>query len=157
MPEGCELCRSEKHHVWVAAQRQVRLEDQTTKSCCQINQSCASWPKVVSGSSERGQRTLPFASYGGQRMNVAYATQGMDHDRKLMSMRGNNIHFTRIVTPHELIPGHHLQSYMTARHNTHRRSFRTPFSVEGWALYWEMLLWDMGYARGPEDRIGMLF
>ena len=107
--------------------------------------------------SERGQRTLPFASYGGQRMNVAYATQDMDHDRKLMSMRGNNIHFTRIVTPHELIPGHHLQAFMTARHNTHRRSFRTPFSVEGWALYWEMLLWDLGYARGPEDRIGMLF
>ncbi|MCH7871695.1 MAG: DUF885 domain-containing protein [Planctomycetes bacterium] len=107
--------------------------------------------------SERQQRTMPFASYGGQHMNVAYATQGMDHDRKLMSMRGNNIHFTRIVTPHELMPGHHLQSYMVARHNTHRQNFRTPFAVEGWALYWEMLLWDMGYARGPEDRIGMLF
>ena len=107
--------------------------------------------------SERGQRTLPFASYGGQRMNVAYATQGMDHDKKLMSMRGNNIHFSRIVTPHELIPGHHLQAYMTSRYNTHRSVFRTPFSVEGWALYWEMFLWDSGYARGPEDRIGMLF
>src|SRR5690606_14769758 len=33
----------------------------------------------------------------------------------------------------------------------------TPFWMEGWALYWEMRLWDMGFAQGPEDRIGMLF
>jgi len=24
-------------------------------------------------------------------------------------------------------------------------------------LYWEMILWDMNFPRGPEDRIGMLF
>ena len=35
--------------------------------------------------------------------------------------------------------------------------FRTPFFVEGWALYWEMLLWDMGFAKTPENRVGMLF
>jgi uncharacterized protein (DUF885 family) len=46
---------------------------------------------------------------------------------------------------------------MTARHATHRRAFSTPFWTEGWALYWEMLLWDRGFARTPEERIGMLF
>lgn len=107
--------------------------------------------------SERGQRTLPFAAYSGQAIQVAYPTRGMDTETKLMSMRGNNVHFTRIVTPHELIPGHHLQGYMAGRHNTHRRMFSTPFLGEGWALYWEMLLWDIGYARGPENRVGMLF
>jgi len=107
--------------------------------------------------SERGQRTLPFAAYGGQAIQVAYPTRGMDTETKLMSMRGNNVHFTRIVTPHELIPGHHLQGYMAGRYNTHRRLFGTPFLSEGWSLYWEMLLWDIGYARGPEDRVGMLF
>jgi uncharacterized protein (DUF885 family) len=35
--------------------------------------------------------------------------------------------------------------------------FTTPFFIEGWALYWEMLLWDLGFAKAPEDRIGMLF
>ncbi|MFQ5654063.1 MAG: DUF885 domain-containing protein [Planctomycetota bacterium] len=107
--------------------------------------------------SERGQKTLPFAAYGGQRMMVAYPTQGMTHESKRMSMRGNNIHFSRIVTPHELVPGHHLQRFVAARHNTHRSAFGTPFLVEGWALYWELLLWKLGYPRGPEDRIGMLF
>jgi uncharacterized protein (DUF885 family) len=37
------------------------------------------------------------------------------------------------------------------------RDFGTPFWIEGWALYWEMLLWDMNFPQSPEDRIGMLF
>jgi len=106
---------------------------------------------------ERGQRVLPFAAYNDNHVMVAYPTAGMDTDEKLMAMRGNNEHFTRIVVPHELIPGHHLQGFMASRVRTYRSLFRTPFFVEGWSLYWEMLLWDMGYAVTPEDRIGMLF
>ncbi|MCC7293967.1 MAG: DUF885 family protein [Phycisphaerales bacterium] len=106
---------------------------------------------------DRGQRTHPFAYYGDQHMAVAYAMQSMEHDKKLMAMRGNNIHFSRNVTPHELIPGHHLQGFMADRFRPYRQAFTTPFFIEGWALHWEMLLWDLDYARGPEDRIGMLF
>lgn len=107
--------------------------------------------------SPEGQRTLPFAAYGDQSMLVAYPTDQMPHADKIMSMRGNNRHFIRIVTPHELIPGHHLQGFMAERFRRYRQRFSTPFYVEGWALYWEMKLWDMNYAKGPEDRIGMLF
>ncbi len=46
---------------------------------------------------------------------------------------------------------------MNRRYNSHRRAFRTPFWGEGWALYWEMFLWDRGFQRSPEDRVGMLF
>jgi len=103
------------------------------------------------------QRTLPYAAYGGQDMLVAYPTADMDIETRLMTMRGNNVHFSRIVVPHELIPGHHLQGYVAARSNTHRGEFSTAFLGEGWALYWELRLWDLGYPQGPEDRIGMLF
>lgn len=75
----------------------------------------------------------------------------------MMSMRGNNRPFMRNVVPHELIPGHHLQRYMADRHRPYRQGFSTPFYVEGWALYWEMRLWDLGYQTTPEDRIGALF
>ncbi len=75
----------------------------------------------------------------------------------MMSMRGNNIHFSRATVFHEVIPGHHLQGYMTARYKSYRRLFSTPFWGEGWALYWELLLWDRGFAKSPENRIGMLF
>lgn len=81
----------------------------------------------------------------------------MAHDDKLMSMRGNNPHFNRATVHHELIPGHHLQGFMTTRFNRHGRVFPTPFWGEGWALYWEMRLWEADFPRGPEDRIGMLF
>jgi len=46
---------------------------------------------------------------------------------------------------------------MQERHRAYRKLFRTPFLVEGWALYWEMLLWDKQFYSGPEDRVGMLF
>lgn len=107
--------------------------------------------------SPQTQRTLPFAVYGGQYMGVAYPTDAMTTDDKLMSMRGNNEHFTHNVTPHELIPGHHLQGYFEQRERAYRQMFSTPFLVEGWALYWEMELYDRGWQKTPEDRIGALF
>ena len=107
--------------------------------------------------SPRRQLTSPFFLYGGQHIIVSFPTESMTHDQKLMSMRGNNIHFSRAVVHHELIPGHHLQGFVAGRHRTHRRLFGTPFLLEGWALHWEMLLWDLDFPRGPEDRIGMLF
>ncbi len=102
------------------------------------------------------QRVTPFFT-GGEVISVSYPTDSMTQEEKLMTMRGNNIHFSRATVHHEVIPGHHLQLYMSARHKTHRRIFRTPFLVEGWALYWELLLWDLDFPRSPEDRVGMLF
>jgi uncharacterized protein (DUF885 family) len=46
---------------------------------------------------------------------------------------------------------------MAQRYKSYRALFGTPFWTEGWALYWEMLLWDMNFPRSAEDRIGMLF
>ncbi|MFT4540892.1 MAG: hypothetical protein ACI841_004582 [Planctomycetota bacterium] len=102
------------------------------------------------------QKLTPYFT-GGEVISVSYPTASMDHADKLMSMRGNNEHFSRATVHHELIPGHHLQRFMTSRYRPYRRPFGTPFWLEGWALYWEMLLWDQDYARSAEDRIGMLF
>ena len=57
----------------------------------------------------------------------------------------------------ELIPGHHLQFWHLARFEPHRQLFSTPFWIEGWALWWEFQLWDLGFAATPEQRAGMLF
>jgi hypothetical protein len=93
---------------------------------------------------------------GGEVLQISYPTEEMNHDDKLMSMRGNNPHFSRATVHHELIAGHHLQGFMNERFRAYRE-FWTPFWTEGWALYWEFILWDIGFPRGPEDRIGMLF
>lgn len=117
---------------------------------------CAeTWRLTMLGA--RQQETLPYAVYFGQAIGIAYPTEEMSLEKKLMSLRGNNRHFTRAVIPHELIPGHHLQKFMAKRHAPHRQLFNTPFYVEGWALHWEMLLYDLGYPRTPAEKIGMLF
>ena len=102
------------------------------------------------------QLVAPFF-LGGETILVSYPTDGMTHEQKMMSMRGNNQHFARAVTHHELIPGHHLQQFMNRRYRPYRSMFRTPFWSEGWALYWEFILWDRGFTATPEDKIGALF
>ncbi|MCY2961897.1 MAG: DUF885 family protein [Planctomycetota bacterium] len=106
--------------------------------------------------SPEAQRVNPFF-LGGEVVQVSFPTASMAHEDKLMSLRANNRAFSRAVVHHELIPGHHLQGFMNDRYMPHRRAFSTPFWTEGWALYWEMLLWDQGFARTPDERIGMLF
>ena len=103
------------------------------------------------------QRVSPFF-LGGASIIVSYPTAEMTDEEKLMSMRGNNPHFSHATVFHELNPGHHLQGFMADRFNSHRQLFRTPFWGEGNALYWEMFLWDTGkFHVTPEDRIGALF
>ncbi len=101
------------------------------------------------------QLVNPFFT-GGEVLSISYPTNTMEEDDKMMSMRGNNPHFSRATVHHELIAGHHLQGFMNNRYKVYR-SFDTPFWIEGWALYWEMLLWDLKFPQSPEDRVGMLF
>jgi uncharacterized protein (DUF885 family) len=102
------------------------------------------------------QRFNPFFT-GGEVITVAFPTDTMTHEQKLQALRGNNIHFSRATVHHELIPGHHLQQFMNQRYEPQRRPFGTPFWTEGWAVYWEMVLYEKGFPRGPEDRVGLLF
>ncbi|HKY96524.1 MAG TPA: DUF885 family protein [Gemmatimonadaceae bacterium] len=102
------------------------------------------------------QRVAPFF-LGGDLILVSYPTADMTEEEKMMSLRGNNPHFSRATVFHELNPGHHLQGFMADRYNSHRSLFWTPFWGEGQSLYWEMFLWDHGFQVKPEDRIGALF
>src|SRR5262245_65249283 len=94
------------------------------------------------------QKVNPFFT-GGEVISVSFPTADMSYEDRMMTLRGNNIPFCRATVQHELIPGHHLQSFMAKRYRPHRGIFRTPFLVEGWALYWELLLWDLGFPKTP--------
>jgi hypothetical protein len=103
------------------------------------------------------QRQLvnPFFT-GGNEISVSYPTDTMTFDQREMSMKGNNIPFARATAFHEMIPGHFLQFYMSARYRPYRRPFSTPFWGEGNAFYWEMVFWDKGFDSTPEERVGAL-
>ncbi|MBO0329068.1 DUF885 family protein [[Muricauda] lutisoli] len=102
------------------------------------------------------QKVSPFF-LGGRDIIISYPTMEMDHNDKLMSMRGNNPNFSFPTVQHELLPGHNLQYFMTSRHKSYRRPFYNPFWTEGWALYWEIILWNKDFPQTPEQKMGMLF
>lgn len=106
--------------------------------------------------SPAAQKESPFF-LGGESILVAFPTDSMSEEEKLMSMRGNNRHFARATVLHEVIPGHELQGYSNDRYNPHRQNFYTPFYIEGNSFYWETVFWDLGFDKTPEDRIGALF
>jgi hypothetical protein len=106
--------------------------------------------------SPRRQLVNPFFT-GGATISVSFPTNTMTHEQKIMSLKSNNVHLTRATVHHELIAGHHMQFFANSRYEMHRRLFDTPFWLEGFALYWEMRLWDDGFPQTPENRIGMLF
>jgi hypothetical protein len=62
---------------------------------------------------------------------------------------------------HEGVPGHHLQlgqwTYLADRLSTYQTSIgAVSGNLEGWALYAERLMADLGYLDDPGDRLGML-
>jgi len=67
----------------------------------------------------------------------------------------------RTTVYHEGVPGHHLQIaqavYNRSSLNTWRRQLAgTSGHAEGWALYAERLMEELGYLDDPADRLGML-
>ena len=102
------------------------------------------------------QLVNPFFT-GGATIQVSSPASSQSYSERLEALRGNNIFFARATVFHELVPGHHMQQYMTQRYRSYRSIFSTPFWSEGMAFYWEMLLWDLGFTATPEQRIGALF
>lgn len=142
--------------AYITEQAKAAIDFVRAKDLVSVPALCEESWRITMITSET-QRQMPYVAYDGSNILAAYARDDMKAPDKLMSMRGNNRHFTRLTTAHELIPGHHLQGFFAERHRSYRRAFWTAFLVEGWALHWEMTLWDQNFARGPEDRIGMLF
>jgi hypothetical protein len=108
--------------------------------------------------SPEAQLSNPFF-LGGSQIIVSYPTNTMEYEARLQSMRGNNIPFSHAVAHHEMIPGHNLVGFIAARYAGYRARIggSTPFFGEGWPLYWELLLYDMGFHDTPEERVGALF
>jgi uncharacterized protein (DUF885 family) len=70
--------------------------------------------------------------------------------------RAFNHHFTTMIVPHELIPGHYVQLKFAARHpHKIRAVFADPVYVEGWGTFCERLLLDQGWG-GPLPRLAHL-
>ena len=108
--------------------------------------------------SAQSQLANPFF-LGGSRIEVSFPTDGMEFDARQQSMRGNNRPWSHATAFHEMIPGHNLQGYVNQRYADYRANLGAggPFYGEGWALYWELMLYDKGFDKTPEEKVGALF
>ncbi len=108
--------------------------------------------------SPEAQLTSPFF-LGGDHILVSYPTDTMDFDARMQSMRGNNPGFSHATAFHEMIPGHNLVGFLTSRYRDYRPFLTSggPFYGEGWPLYWELTMYELGFDRTPEQKVGALF
>ena len=109
---------------------------------------------------------VPFAAYepppiflGAQRgrFYVTPPDPSLPADVVAQQRRGHCRHGIPAMAAHETYPGHHLQ-LVTQQHLTSevRRHLWTPVMVEGWALYCEQLMVEVGYYRTTEQRLFQL-
>lgn len=112
------------------------------------------------------RRVLPYAAYmpagpfDEKQQGHFYVTpvdESQTPEQQERQLRGHSLHTIPIVALHEGYPGHHLQ---LVRANAVPRLARTltwnTVYVEGWALYCEEMMKDVGFCPDPMTQLGQL-
>jgi uncharacterized protein (DUF885 family) len=72
-------------------------------------------------------------------------------------LQGHNRYHMEVVALHEAYPGHHLQFVCAHQHPSRlRRVFANNVFVEGWALYCEQMMQEMGFFQGQMGHLMQL-
>ncbi len=73
-------------------------------------------------------------------------------DEEIIKLTGeHNIYTAKVTAPHEAYPGHHLQLCMANRLKSPlRRIVHSNIFVEGWGLYCEEMMKEVGYLKGTK-------
>ncbi|MEO0424246.1 MAG: DUF885 family protein [Pseudomonadota bacterium] len=80
----------------------------------------------------------------------------LDDAQREAFFRDFNDHFNRMITPHEMIPGHYLQGKIAAQQERKVRAlFGDGVYVEGWGTFCERLMLDEGWGDAL-DRLAHL-
>ncbi len=72
-------------------------------------------------------------------------------------LRGNNNYEVQLTAMHEAYPGHHTQFYLARQNLSPLRAvlWNAPF-VEGWAVYGENLMTQLGYGGAKNSSLPFL-
>lgn len=98
----------------------------------------------------------PYAPESATLLFLPTPPDALTDEEKAAFFRDFNDHFNRMITPHEIVPGHTLQLAWAARHPKKLRAlFADGVYVEGWGTFCERLMLDLGWG-GPLDRLAHL-
>ncbi|MCT9930913.1 DUF885 domain-containing protein [Planotetraspora sp. A-T 1434] len=88
---------------------------------------------------------------------VPFTPDGFTGEQVRQRLRTNSRAQMPSIAVHEAYPGHHWHlAWMAGSPRTVRKVFRTPYFVEGWALYVEKMMHEQGYFDTPETELAHL-
>ena len=118
---------------------------------------------VVEAMPEFQRPTYPYAAYVGAgpfessrrgRFWVTLPDANDDEKTRRERLEGHPRAGIAVIACHEGYPGHHLQLTVAADHpSLPRKAVRSNLMVEGWGLYVEELMTELGYLDSPQTRL----
>jgi uncharacterized protein (DUF885 family) len=118
---------------------------------------------IVEAMPEFQRPTYPYAAYVGPgpfessrrgRFWVTLPDAGDDERTRRERLEGHPRAGIAVIACHEGYPGHHLQLTVAADHpSLPRKAIRSNLMVEGWGLYVEELMTELGYLDSPQTRL----
>lgn len=118
---------------------------------------------VVEAMPEFQRPTYPYAAYVGAgpfessrrgRFWVTLPDAGDDEKTRRERLEGHPRAGIAVIACHEGYPGHHLQLTVAADQSSlPRKSIRSNLMVEGWGLYVEELMTELGYLDSPATKL----
>ena len=103
------------------------------------------------------QTVRPFDDGLEGRLVLTPIDASLPADQRLERSRSHHHAWTPIIAVHEAYPGHHVHA-LKARQNIWllRRVADEPITLEGWGLFTEKLLFDLGFLAGDEVELTIL-
>lgn len=140
----------EESEQWVRERGLITLPDPLT---VQTRRS----PDYFSGQGVGGVYAAgPYAPNADTLFYLPTPPPQLDDAQREAFFRDFNDHFNRMITPHEMIPGHYLQGKIAAQQKRKVRAlFGDGVYVEGWGTFCERLMLDEGWGDAL-DRLAHL-
>ncbi len=100
------------------------------------------------------QSPPPFSTSMRGHFFVPYPPDGAPEDEVQKRLENNSFASIPTTAAHEAYPGHHWHLVMAKGHpSAVRRTFRTPYFSEGWALYAEQMMREQGFFTDPRHEM----
>lgn len=121
---------------------------------------------IVTETPEFERPTVPYAAYmpppvfEAKQVGFFWVTpinESAPQASKIQQLREHNLPSYMITTLHESYPGHHLQFCMASRVKSFvRKHGQSSLLCEGWALYCEQMMGEVGYYTDPKTKLFVL-
>lgn len=103
------------------------------------------------------QQPAPFSASTTGRFYVPWPPDGAAPERVEQMLQTNAYASIPTITAHETYPGHHWHlTWLKERGRRIRSVVRTPYFVEGWALYAEAVMRERGFFSDPRHELAHL-